>query len=73
MGQYELGNVHRRIANKVPPSDERTEQLHVAERYSKEALRIGTNIHGPSHEKTLKFTTRQIKLTEQLKLGQSRS
>lgn len=48
-----LAMFHQSLANKLLPRDVRKDQLTIAKKYCKEAIRITLKVNGPGHETTL--------------------
>jgi tRNA(Phe) wybutosine-synthesizing methylase Tyw3 len=49
--------VHYNVSEKLPYGVRKNEQICIAEKYAKEAVRISTKINGPSHPQTMKYKT----------------
>jgi tetratricopeptide (TPR) repeat protein len=54
---FDLATLHYRLSLKHPPGALRTKQERIAESYRREAVRISTVLHGPTHPKTRFFET----------------
>jgi hypothetical protein len=61
-----LGVYYRDMIKTLPPGIARREKCHLATSFTKEAVRISTNLSGPTHKRTLQYMANLVEISSYL-------